>query len=114
MTQSNVVYLQALVSVPRTSAITQDNMLAVYEAVVAQKQFIEAQKLLLDEGIEILKQYMGDSEVLISSDGRRLATWEKQQLRTTFKVELLKKNFPLEYELCCEKEKEARRPFCLK
>ena len=78
------------------------------------KQKIEAQKMFLDEGIEILKRYMGKSEVLVSKDGRRLATWIPQEPRTAFKVDLLKKNFPLEYELCCEKEEEGRRPFCLK
>ncbi len=115
MTQSsnNVVYLQTIITLPDTSSITDDTVIAVYDAVKAIKQKIEAQKLYLEEGIEILKSYMGDSEVLISKDGRRLATWEQQDKRKSFSVELLKKNFPLEYELCCE-EKDGNKPFVLK
>ena len=130
--QSNVVYLETLIAVPDTSAITDDTVVAVYEAVVAMKQKIEAQKLYLEQGIEILKQYMGESEILISKDGRRLATW-KQQYKQVLNEDLLKKNFPKEfkacckafdidllkekfteeYQLCCE-SKEANKPFCLK
>ncbi len=112
-TQSNVVYLETLIAVPDTSAITDDAVVAVYEAVVAMKQKIEAQKLFLDKGIEILKQYMGDSDVLISKDGRRLATWQQQCERKQLNTELLKSQFPLEYELCCEL-KSGNRPFVLK
>lgn len=111
--QSNVVYLETLIAVPDTSAITDDTVVAVYEAVVAMKQKIEAQKLYLEQGIEILKQYMGESEILISKDGRRLATWEQQADRIDFKVDLLKKNFPEEYALCCEMKK-GNKPFVLK
>lgn len=111
--QSNVVYLETLIAVPDTSSITDDTVTAVYEAVVAMKQKIEAQKLFLDKGIEILKQYMGDSEVLISKDGRRLATWQQQGERKQLNTELLKSQFPLEYELCCEL-KPGNKPFVLK
>lgn len=112
-TQSNVVYLETLIEVPDTAAITEDTMLAVYEAVVAIKQKIEAQKLYYEKGIDMLKKYMGDSEVLISKDGRRLATWEQQADRIDFKIDLLKQNFPEEYALCCEMKK-GNKPFCLK
>lgn len=111
--QSNIVYLQTLVEVPQESAIADDPVAAVYEAVVAIKQKIEAQKIFLEEGIEILKKYMGDSDVLIAKDGRRLATWERQKERKQLNTELLKKNFPIEYELCCE-IKEGNKPFILK
>ncbi len=100
MNNANVVYLNELIAPPKATDIKEDAALAVYEAVVAMKQKMEAQKIFIDEGIEILKKYMGDSEVLISKDGRRLATW-KQQYKQVLNEGLLKKNFAEEYEACC-------------
>ena len=130
--QSNVVYLETLITIPDTAAVSEDTVTELYEAVVAIKQKMEAQKLYFEKGIEILKKYMGDSDVLVSKDGRRLATW-KQQYKQVLNEDLLKKNFPKEfkacckafdidllkekfteeYQLCCE-SKEANKPFCLK
>lgn len=132
MNNANVVYLHALIAPPKATDIHEDAALAVYEAVVVMKQKLEAQQIFIDEGIEILKKYMGDSEILISKDGRRLATW-KQQYKQVLNDALLQKNFPSEYEACCKlldidllkdkfaeeyelccEEKKGNKPFCLK
>ncbi len=129
---SNVVYLETLIGVPDTSSITDDPILAVYEAVVAMQQKVKAQNIYIEQGIEILKKHMGDSEVLISKDGRRIATWKQQYKQvlndvlfqknfpaeyeaccTELDVDMLKNDFPEEYELCCE-TKNGNKPFCLK
>lgn len=107
--QSNVVYLQTQIAVPATDAIADDPMLAVYEAVVAMKQKIEAQKQLLDEGIEVLKKYMGDKEVLISRDGRKLATWNHIAGAVTVDTKALKMHFADVFEVVKKVGKETRR-----
>lgn len=111
--KSNVIYLQSLTAIPDASSISDDLMVAVYEAVVAAKQVMETHKLYVEEGIEVLKKYMGDKQVLIAKDGRRLATWEQQKDRVFFDLDELKKNFPTEYALCCS-NKKGNRPFSLK
>ena len=130
--KSNVIYLQSLTAIPDASSISDDLMVAVYEAVVAAKQVMETHKLYVEEGIEVLKKYMGDKEVLIAKDGRRIATWS-QQYKQVLNEDLLKTNFPAEYEACCKmldtktlkesfaevyelccEEKKGNKPFCLK
>ncbi len=111
MTQAinNVVYLQTQISVPATDAITDEPMLAVYEAVVAMKQKIEAQKQLLDEGIEVLKKYMGDSDTLISKDGRKLATWNWIKGAVSIDRKALEVHFADVFEVVKKVGKETRR-----
>lgn len=113
MSQANVVYLNTQVAVPATDSIADDPILAVYEAVVATKQIIEAQKALLEEGIEVLKKYMGDKEVLVSRDGRRLATWKQQGPRLELDREALKREFS-DVWAACTTEVPGPRTFLLK
>lgn len=112
-TQSNVIYLETKIAVPAQDSIASDSLMIAYNGALVAKQIIETQKLILETCIAEMKKHMGSTEVLISPDGRRLAEWKQQQPRKDLNKELLKLNFPLEYELCCE-TKGGNRPFLLK
>jgi len=111
--ESNVLYLHSLIAPPQDADSGEDAIIAVYEAVKSMDQKTKAMKPFIEEGKEILKKYMGKSELLVTKDGRQLATWIQQDKRKVFSLELLKENFPLEYELCCTME-DGNKPFCLK
>ncbi len=88
----------------------------IYEIVKwanVHKQQMDLSKKNYDEACAIIKDFMNSSELLVSEDGRQLATYKQQNTRFELDKDTLKVNFPMEYELCLI-EKTGNRPFCLK
>lgn len=62
---------------------------------------------------ERVKEFMGDNEELIDTDGAMAVTYKVYEGREMLDAEAVKKQFPDVYKKCLSKAKDFRR-FCLK
>lgn len=77
------------------------------------KQQIKSLELLLSSKLELIKEYMGASSVLINKVGAEIVTYKESKPRIVLNTELLKAEYEDVYIQCCE-EKPGNRVLLLK
>ncbi len=112
-TATNVVQLQTTINVLPSHLIATPNILEVVAWAKVHKQQMDLAKKVFEEAVSIIKQYMGENEILISPEGCQLATYKQQDSRIELDKEAVKIHFKDVYETCLI-EKSGSRPFLLK
>lgn len=95
------VQLQVTMHISPTDLIATPNILETINWAKVHKQQIDNAKKLYDEAVKVIKDYMVDSDTLISPDGARLATYKQGEVKMQLDVASLKREFNDVYVACC-------------
>lgn len=77
------------------------------------KQQIKSLEVLLNAKLELIKEYMGGSSIMINNVGAEIVTYKESKPRIVLNTEVLKANYEEVYVACCE-EKPGNRVLLLK